>query len=281
MGAVPVIPGPTKITYEKVKASHNEVPKRICLKSCHKTALRKAPFLDNIGGLYIPFNNTIGPIFEKFSNLRILLANSGRFWCPIKNEEEYAEAMRFKAQFEDVVFLRDTLDMSVALSEHMIDDGIRTEIGELEYQAKSKKSKRATNKLIELCSDFISKTPYYQDVEYICAVPASINGETNLPMKIANGVAALIDIKSICDEVAWKKDKVGLKEMSFKEKWPVLENTGISIKGDYKKKNIILVDDLYQSGTTMQFVAMKLKEAGFGKIYGLSIVKSRRDTDNT
>ncbi len=43
---------------------------------------------------------------------------------------------------------------------------------------------------------------------------------------------------------------------------------------------ILLLDDLYQSGITMQYVAMKLQKAGAEKIFGLSIVKSLNDTDN-
>jgi predicted amidophosphoribosyltransferase len=34
------------------------------------------------------------------------------------------------------------------------------------------------------------------------------------------------------------------------------------------------MDDLYQSGTTMQFVAMKLKQAGARHVYGLALVKA-------
>lgn len=36
----------------------------------------------------------------------------------------------------------------------------------------------------------------------------------------------------------------------------------------------MLVDDLYMSGITLQYVAMKLKEAGARKVYGLCLVKS-------
>lgn len=37
-------------------------------------------------------------------------------------------------------------------------------------------------------------------------------------------------------------------------------------------------DDLYMSGVSMQYVAMKLKEAGASRVLGLSIVKSRSNT---
>ena len=46
------------------------------------------------------------------------------------------------------------------------------------------------------------------------------------------------------------------------------------LMGSSKGKDIILVDDLYMSGTTLQYVAMKLKEAGARKVFGLCFVKS-------
>lgn len=39
-------------------------------------------------------------------------------------------------------------------------------------------------------------------------------------------------------------------------------------------QNILLVDDLYKSGLTMQYVAMMLKNAGCSRVFGLTLVKS-------
>lgn len=43
---------------------------------------------------------------------------------------------------------------------------------------------------------------------------------------------------------------------------------------DLKEKCILLVDDLYKSGLTMQYVAMMLKNAGCSRVFGLTLVKS-------
>ena len=39
-------------------------------------------------------------------------------------------------------------------------------------------------------------------------------------------------------------------------------------------KNVMLVDDLYNSGLTMQYVAMRLKELGVFRVFGVTLVKS-------
>lgn len=75
-----------------------------------------------------------------------------------------------------------------------------------------------------------------------------------------------------------------LKNIEFREKWDVWEDaelkfelpTNLSIEG----KSVILIDDLYQSGTTIQFIAMKLQEVGLKEVYGLSLVKTLSDFDN-
>jgi len=54
----------------------------------------------------------------------------------------------------------------------------------------------------------------------------------------------------------------------------------IKITGDVREKDIIIIDDLYQSGFTMWTVAQLLKNKGAKKVFGLACVKSLRDTDN-
>ena len=46
-------------------------------------------------------------------------------------------------------------------------------------------------------------------------------------------------------------------------------------------KLIILIDDKYQSGITLQFVASRLLEKGASKVFELCAVKTWRDDDNT
>jgi len=272
---------PTKIDYDRVRDYHALTPKRICFNSTHSNSLRTVDFDTASWALFIPFNESIELIFKEETNLAVWKTKKGTYWCPMKTQDEYDKAMAFKEKYKEVVFLRDTLDISIALAENFDEDEERTHIGELEYQAKSHYDGEAAEEIVELCVKFIKETPFYKDCEYICAVPASKVGEDNLPIIIADEIAKKLQITSLCKKINWNKNKEGLKNLSFDERWPLLEGTGLSIDWKDKEKSIILIDDLYQSGTTMQFVAMKLKEAGFRKVYGLSIVKSRRNNDNT
>lgn len=272
----------TTITYQKVLECHNLIPKRICFKSCHSNALRTTDF-DNSDvkwALFIPFDNTIKKLFEDETNLQIYKTKAGKFWCPIKSEDDYRKALKFKEKYAVTVFVRDNLDLSISLSEHMDNEGNRTQLGELEYQAKYNNSAKARIKISNQIIQFLENTPYYKDCRHICAIPSSKLGRVNLPMRITNRISLNSDFIDLSSELKWKTEKNQLKELSFEERWKELEETDIEVAIDKKIKSVILIDDLYQSGTTMQFVAMKLKEYGIKKIYGLTIVKARKDSDN-
>ena len=55
----------------------------------------------------------------------------------------------------------------------------------------------------------------------------------------------------------------------------------ISDEGIVRDKIVILVDDLYQSGVSMEKTAQFLKSCGAYKVYGVACVKAMRDSDNT
>jgi hypothetical protein len=73
----------------------------------------------------------------------------------------------------------------MSLSEHIDDSGNRTEIGELEYQAKYKNYELSEQKLVKIVGDFIINTPFYKKTKFICAIPSSEKEKINLPNKIA------------------------------------------------------------------------------------------------
>lgn len=78
--------------------------------------------------------------------------------------------------------------------------------------------------------------------------------------------------------------KSSVKAANFDEKWNVWEDAQVSFQNssafNVNDKTIILIDDKYQSGITIQYIAMKLQQAGADEVYGLSFVKTLRDTDN-
>ena len=267
-----------RITREKIVTFiQDKETKRINFESSHSHALFRRDG-QYVGTIKLPFTDTIGTIIHnKFSaTLFESKFEEHKYYWSIKTEDEYSLFEEFVNEYKDIVFLRDHLDLSLALSMNYEGDE-RTEIGELEYQAKFHNDEEAESTLIEECEDWLNKLPYYKDVDYICAMPSSNPAEESLPHRI---VTSLDDYEDISENVTWTSKTRSIKDAENAEiKLEILEESGLQISDiDLKGKTILLFDDLYMSGVSMQFVAMKLKEAGASHVFGLCIVKSRSNT---
>ena len=267
------------ITLEKIKEmlSDNST-KRINFSSTHAQALKEKK--NDRWKIILPFEESIQPIIKKEINNDIKLFKSkygDGVWRSINNEEEYIKWSNFIKQYEDVVFLRDCLDVSLSLSMNFIENESRTEIGELEYQSKFNSDQNAEKKLVSLCEKWINKLPYYKNADLICAVPSKT--QDNLPQRIVSELK--ITATNISNTIFWDSKTKNVKDAeNVEDKIKILEESGFTIdnRGQLKNKVIILFDDLYMSGVTLQYIAMKLKEAGAQRVLGLTIVKSRSNS---
>lgn len=269
-----------EITIESIREFMvDEATKRINFASSHINALRKTGE-NGIGKITLPFEDSVNPIMKKVTDCTLFRSKfDAKFYRIINDEEEYLKIEDFVSVYNDIVFLRDNLDLSISLSMNY-EGNERTEIGELEYQAKFCDNDDAENELIEKCKEWIQKLPYYKNADHICAMPNSNPDEESLPKRIVN---SLIDFgfTDISGKISWRSKTRKVKEAKdIEEKLEILEESNLSITKDLdiKGKTIILFDDLYMSGLSMQYLAMKLKEAGANRVFGLSIVKSRSNT---
>ena len=252
--------------------------KRINFASKHAHALKKNE--EGEGGVFnLPFRDTIDPILKEELNARLFNTKYG-IWKPIKTDEEYAKFETFVEKYTDIVFLRDHLDLSLVLSMNFIEQESRTYIGELEYQAKFNNNKKAEAELIGVCNEWIDKLPFLKEADYICAMPGSSTATESLPHRIVSNLEGF-DFEDISDSVSWVSKTRSVKNAeSAEEKLQILEESGLQITEglDLKGKTVLLFDDLYMSGLSMQYVAMKLKEAGAARVFGLCTVKSRSNS---
>ena len=266
------------ITLENIKeiVSSNST-KRINFSSSHAGALKK---YNDQWKITLPFKDSIQPIIKKeIGNDISLFASkyeSGGVWRSITNEE-YNRWHDFITCYNNIVFLRDCLDISLSLSMNIIENESRTEIGELEYQSKYNSNNDAEEQLVSLCKEWINKLPYYKDADLICAVPS--NTPNNLPQRIVDKLD--ITATNISNTILWTSKTRNVKDAeNVEDKISILEESGFTInnKEQLKNKVVILFDDLYMSGVTLQYIAMKLKEAGVQRVLGLTIVKSRSNS---
>ena len=175
-----------------------------------------------------------------------------------------------------MVFLRDTLDLSVALSMHESARDVRTVLGEHEYQVKYQSEKRDTSTdkaaLQAELQKRLDELPYFKLADYICAVPSSKPFMRDLVANLTG-----FSFEDISEKVIWQNKNGSLKDVeTADEKLDMIQSWGLTFAADLdlKDKNVLLVDDMYYSGVTIQFIAMKMKEAGAKRVFGMALVKS-------
>ena len=99
-------------------------------------------------------------------------------------------------------------------------------------------------------------------------------------------VADALEIIDLTDNFSRLGEAPAIKNMAETDKWDGLEKAELTLASGPKNlpkkgESVILLDDKYQSGTTMHYVAMQMQAAGIdGPILGLVAVKTLRDDDN-
>lgn len=235
----------------------------------------------------VPFEETIRPIYEAMTKFRLNYnPNFQNYWHLINSDEELNRISEWETSQRDRVFLRDCLSLSLALGFNLEDNtsGKRTEIGELEYRAKNHRDRKAIEELGRRCIATITELPFYRDADIIAAVPPKPDKTFDLPTEMAKIISTHTGKSDITSYFSFGNVKGSVKEAPLEKKWAEWENADLSLNtakiDDLKDKKVILIDDKYQSGTTIQFVAMVLQKSGVSEIYGLCLVKTLRDTDN-
>ena len=271
-----------EITKEAVEQARAEKPKRICFATTHASALKREAHGSSYAGSFnVPFGGGFKNIFphKLFPNKRDQYHKDSH-WLSIKTEESFEEIDAWVKSQGNRVFLRDCLYASIAMSLSFKDDEERTEIGELEYHAKQKHDMEAVKALAEQCANTIMDIPLYSKADMVCAIPPRLGKGFDLPSLTVSIVSGKVAKEDITGHSSFGAEKRSVKSETLDEKWDAWHDAKITFNGDLTDKKIILIDDKYQSGTTIQYIAMKLQEAGAHHVLGLSMVKTMRDTDN-
>ena len=107
----------------------------------------------------------------------------------------------------------------------------------------------------------------------------------NLDYELCANVADILNLPLItpCIDGSRKRQVKGMSIAEKSEYWDsLIRDNCIGLDGyNVQDKIVILIDDLYQSGLSMEKTAQFLKMCGAYKVYGFACVKAMRDSDNT
>ncbi len=179
--------------------------------------------------------------------------------------------------------IEDSLDESHALAYHQVADEdtgqlTRTVLGRLVNQAKYKTYKEPRQRIGDAIANFISRHPRYALATRIgCVPPHGVSKSSSLPSRVVNQVSKALRINllritrltstSEQKEITDEDRRLGVRKRIANQKGTMRVDTELS--GD----NVILVDDLYGSGGSMQEGARALRAAGAREVLGLAITK--------
>ena len=267
------------ITLEGFKALRAKQPKRICFGTTHKNALKRSEPGGWSGSLFIPFTETIAELlpWRLFPNT----GPHGGYRRRVKENAEFVEIEGWIENHSDLVFIRSLFDTAVATCEHYTASNSRSPIGELEHSGKYGNYIESKEKLVAVLLHAFERLYPGRGLDAVVSVPPSIQGQLSLPNYLAAGISDKVGLPNLTAELSWHGPKGKIKEMSVDEKWGALENVGLNVGNALAGKNLLLIDDMYQSGATAHFVASRLRAIGANEIHLLAVSKGKRDTDNT
>lgn len=205
-----------------------------------------------------------------------------QFYCFLDaNDIEQIEA--WEARQGTRVFIRNLLNSTTALDLNFIDNasGARTHVGNLETQAKHSQNAEAIEELTVLLTELVDDVSYLGDCDAIVGIPPAPNKIFDLPTVLASKLAKATDKHDLSSCAMFTGEKQSLKDLAVAEKWSGWNVSGLCYADTVMEgRRIMLLDDKYQSGATMHFVASRLFAAGATEVHGLAVVKTLRDTDN-
>jgi phosphoribosylpyrophosphate synthetase len=270
-----------EITWERIQQMRKLEPRRRCFANHSGIQMAKR---NGSKSFSVKFEETIRPIYEAMTGYQLHHnVKYNNYWHYIDDDEDLTKIQQWESSQGDRVFLRDCLSLSIALGINFPDNQSheRTELGELEHRAKKHGDKNAIKDLASRAITTIGELPFYRDADFVAAVPPRPDKGFDLPTAIAKLVAVRTEKRDITPDFKFGNTKGSLKELALDEKWAAWQNAALTVDNvELTDSKIILIDDKYQSGTTIQFVAMILQSHGASEVYGLSLVKTLRDSDN-
>jgi len=154
-------------------------------------------------------------------------------------------------------------------------DTKRTEIGELLYQLKYRRNLEALDTLVKAATKFVKSWQVTFDA--VVPVPPTRMRRFQPVFEVATRLANALDLPFLQDFVRNVKNTKELKNVfDYNERIKLLENAYRVRNQSLRGKTVLLFDDLYRSGATLNAVTLVLYErAQCSYVYALALTRTR------
>jgi predicted amidophosphoribosyltransferase len=159
---------------------------------------------------------------------------------------------------------------------HMQFDTRRSEVGELLFMLKYRTDESVVEKLVATAQEFVER--WNPPIDIIVPVPPSTARVMQPLMLLAEGLSKQLKIPLV-ECVKKTRESPQLKNIyDLDERLKALEGAHVVDSETAKQKRILLFDDLYRSGATMNAITGLLYEQGkVADVYALAVTCTRRN----
>lgn len=240
------------------------------------TKWKESQNYDNMSNLWLPSGCYNSQVITEFMQ-----------WCErVTNDMLWLDLNKNIAPF-----FKNELDYCIASDFNYIYGGNKTEMGEAEYQLKyhnqdlsGQERKKYADIIMNNMLDNCRYIPLHNGESWsLSPMPATEQGKKKLAWYLAETMAKKLDVHFITPDLIGEKPQ--MKQLSINDKiavWNrIYSDKNVILDSEIQGENIIVIDDLYQSGTTMWEYAKFLKDMGAKSVFGVVCVKSLKDSDNT
>ncbi len=209
-------------------------------------------------------------------SVKKLLDRFGFGWILSSTEEIKAVSL---SDIEPVP-LSGNFDLGFALGEYSIKESAkrkRTKVGDLLHKFKYEQNRHAGMILTDLASDFINSQILLKSADLMLTIPPSFRSRSFDPVSF---IAERIKERT---QIRWERDvflrtRLTQPQKSIWDKelkqWNVFNTFRIAKPLQLEEKKILLIDDVFASGATLNEISAVLREAKADKIYVLVLVKT-------
>lgn len=233
--------------------------------------------------------------FNQYYFSRTFEDRFGRYeWGTYIYNIDISERARVEAllrMLQEVVCIEDDLTETFALGYHKqmnpIGGYARTDLGDLVYRSKPYRGnftpakQRTADEIVEQMVQFVQVHPTYVRAETIAAVPPSVPGRPNLPVYLVEQLAARLVKVNGTGWISKVRPTRPMKDcQTIQEKINnVMGAFTLNPQGStqIQERSVIVLDDIYQTGFTLNEVGRTLIANGAREVLGLVATKTAQD----
>lgn len=151
----------------------------------------------------------------------------------------------------------------------------RTEMGELLYRLKYRGEASALTEILDAAEEFIRS--WGVRFSMIVPVPPTAMRKVQPVLQVADGLGARLRVRVQKIEKSSQNHEQLKNVYDFDERRRLLEGAFVVSRSGVEGERILLLDDLYRSGATLNAVAEALFQSGAAAVFALALTKTRKN----